>query len=53
MGSSTFGAGTTSVIAALEGLLAVMARRLGESGQIEIQRRERVISELEAVMVGS
>ena len=53
MGSSTFGAGTTSVIAALEGLLAVMARRLGEGGQIEIQRRERVISELEAVMVGS
>lgn len=53
MGSSSFGAGTASVIAALEALLAVMARRLGEDGQIEMQRRERIISELEAVVVGS
>lgn len=53
MGSSSFGAGTTSVIAALEALLAVMARRLGEGGQIEIQRRDRIISELEAVAVDS
>ncbi len=53
MGSSSFGAGTTSVIAALEGLLAVLARRLGEGGQVEMQRRERLISELEAVVMGS
>jgi len=53
MDSRSYGAGTTSVISALEGLLAVMARRLGEGGQIELQRRERIISELEAVVVGS
>ncbi len=53
MASSSFGAGTTSVIAALEALLAVMARRLGEGALVEGQRREGLISELEAVLVGS
>ena len=51
-GSAPSGVGTTSVIATLDALLGVMARRAGDAGKLEAERREGIVNELEAVAIG-